>query len=443
MTYNFSSLIKIIGHQLGIRVMMFAFLFLTWAFGETFITTTAKDHIALTFIALVSFEATIIIVFGLLYDDESIGRDINTLNFYGLICHLLYVVGYLLHLQVGELHNNAIIGLMGVAFFRSLYFGSSAVFGPISILEIAKTWINNNKYYGHKTINRLTILLFVLCAAPLFTVIYVVNTDQMTITGIAIVLFTFHIALSRKNSAPPQAMKINGKQGANSFINESNSELNTDEALLLQLFNEKSVAGKADILRFAANGATAAGAAALSDVPTVNKKRELVHSLMDAYYATHPQAKNILIAVNWYFARAFPRNRDHNSLTLTERRRDWLMLIKELMFLGSELGKNKDTFTWGDFARFQATFESIFPSESGGREAILAGLEYAKQIGGLKATDTQIILAADILISAWFQLILKDDDDYFSLYPELEQVSAKFIEDNLVPIDDNNTSPFN
>jgi hypothetical protein len=39
------------------------------------------------------------------------------------------------------------------------------------------------------------------------------------------------------------------------------------------------------------------------------------------------------------------------------------------------------------------------------------------------------------------QLILKADDDYFALYPELEQASTKFIADNLTEADKNKT-PF-
>ncbi len=43
--------------------------------------------------------------------------------------------------------------------------------------------------------------MFVLCALPLFTLIYFINTDQMCITGIAIILFVFIVALGHSSKA--------------------------------------------------------------------------------------------------------------------------------------------------------------------------------------------------------------------------------------------------
>ncbi len=70
--------------------------------------------------------------------------------------------------------------------------------------EHAKNWLLTRHPDSGAVFNRLTLALFILCAVPLFTLIYLINTDRMTISGIAIVLFAFYVATSPANRPAAQ-----------------------------------------------------------------------------------------------------------------------------------------------------------------------------------------------------------------------------------------------
>ena len=411
--------------EIKTRIKIAVFMVLLWQFTR-FVVFPIGNNVVFLSVLYGLLEISSMVVIYRFTGNSSVGKDVNELNLYALIMHILAIPLYYLTTIPLEIYSYSIWGLFTLAICRLFYFGEALNGEYKGIPSFSLLVRMQKKATGF---NHWSELLFFGSAIPIWYTIYQTNDSSIVISSVGLMIFIYLIS-DVISTQVVSAQKVSADQ----------AKLNIDEASLLKLFNEKSVAGKAAILRFAADDSTAAGVA-LSDAPTVNKKRELVHSLLDSYYTTHPQAKNILVAVNWYFARAFPRNRDHNSLTLTERRLDWLMQVKELMFLGRDINKNKDLYTWDDFSRFQATFADIFPGKVDTPEAIRNGIEYARHIGGLNASDSQIILAADVLISAWFQLILKADEDYLALYPELEQASTNFIASNL-PAGDKNTSPF-
>lgn len=135
----------------------------------------------------------------MLYGTENIEHDVNTLNFYALVCHLIFVAFYFYGYQVADYHNYAAKLINGLTVLRLFYFGNREFFSRIAIIEHCKNWLFDSRCFVNNYINGMTIALFVLCAIPLFTLIYFINTDQMRVTGIAIILFAFFTAIEKSD----------------------------------------------------------------------------------------------------------------------------------------------------------------------------------------------------------------------------------------------------
>jgi hypothetical protein len=187
------------------RLTIFLFIYLTLAFSRTFITASPATNPLFAIWANVFLEATIIIIFGLLYSDQSIGRDVNTINFYSLLSHLIYLPCYYQGYQVGEYHNYAIKFLEAVFYLRLCYFGNRALLAHVSVIGFSKQWLLSRRWFVNSYINGLTGVLFAVCAIPLFTMIWLINTDQMRASGIGIVLFVFFIATEYAKRNSPAA----------------------------------------------------------------------------------------------------------------------------------------------------------------------------------------------------------------------------------------------
>jgi hypothetical protein len=141
------------------------------------------------------FEATLIVIFILRYGDTSVGRDIATLLSCGIVAHLIYLPFYYYGIRVGAYHNYANQCLNGLIVLRLCYPANHDLLARISIIEKVKNRLFNNDHLFLNTyFNALTCSIFMLCALPLCTLIFIINTDQMRATGIAIILFSFFVA---------------------------------------------------------------------------------------------------------------------------------------------------------------------------------------------------------------------------------------------------------
>jgi hypothetical protein len=146
--------------------------------------------------AMVFFELTVIIIVNLLFGSFSVGRDINTISFYGVLLHLFYMLFYFYGIDVSEYHNNTAKGLNGLIVLRLFYLGNREILARIAIIEFSKKSLLAKRWFINSYINGLTVAVFAMCAIPLSTLIYLINTDKMRVTGIAIILFSFYIAIN-------------------------------------------------------------------------------------------------------------------------------------------------------------------------------------------------------------------------------------------------------
>jgi hypothetical protein len=177
------------------RAKIALFIYLELEFSRMFISASAVNHPEMAVLGIIFCDATAIIIFSLLFDDRHSGRDVNTLNTYALILHMVYAPLFFSGIDASDIHNNGIKLLNWLITARLFYFGSRDLLWRISIIEKSKKWLLNSQYLANEYINRLTVGLFFLCAAPLSVLIYLINTDKMRVTGIAIILFSFFVAI--------------------------------------------------------------------------------------------------------------------------------------------------------------------------------------------------------------------------------------------------------
>ena len=211
---SISSKANNIAQAVKLRVMIFIFFYLLSEFARFFIMVGVDKHPLMAMWGSVFFELTAIIIFNLLYGMTGVGRDINTLNFYGVVLHLLYIPFYCYGIDLSSEHNNASKCINALIVLRLLLPLSQDMLRRIALLEYAKGWFHVNRLFVNQYVNGLTISIFILCALPLFTLIYFINTDQMRMTGIAIVLFAFFIAIesSKKAQQPAEQAKSSPRE---------------------------------------------------------------------------------------------------------------------------------------------------------------------------------------------------------------------------------------
>ncbi len=96
------------------RMMIFILFYLSLEFVRMFISASAPTHPYMAMWATIFFELTVIIIVNLQFGSFSVGRDINTISFYGVLLHLFYLLFYFEGINVSEYHNNAAMGFNGL-----------------------------------------------------------------------------------------------------------------------------------------------------------------------------------------------------------------------------------------------------------------------------------------------------------------------------------------
>jgi hypothetical protein len=192
------------------RITMFLLFYLTLEFARMFISASAATHPYMAMWGNILFEATVVIIFNLLYSNNGAGRDINTLNFYGVLVHMAYIPFYYFSIDLSMYHNYAHKAINWLVMLRLIWLGNTEILADVALIERGKNWVQSRRLFLNSYINGLTIAVFVLCAVPLCTLIFIINTDQMRATGIAVILFAFFVAFqySKHNPANIEASSV-------------------------------------------------------------------------------------------------------------------------------------------------------------------------------------------------------------------------------------------
>ncbi len=189
-----------IAEAVKLRVGIFIFLYLSLQFALFFIMASVSTYPLMAMWGGIFVELTAMIIFNLRYGRTALGRDINTLIFYGVVLHLLYIPFYSYGIDLSAYHNNAQKGLNALIVLRLLLPLQQDLLQRIAVIEYAKAWFHQNQPFVRQYVNGLTVSIFILCALPLFTLMYFINSDQMRITGIAIVLYAFFVAFENSKT---------------------------------------------------------------------------------------------------------------------------------------------------------------------------------------------------------------------------------------------------
>ncbi len=183
-----------IGATIWLRATIGLFFYLSLIFVRMFISVGAQDHPYLTVICGIAHHATAIVIFHLLYGRYSVGRDIIFLSLVGWIITLGYFLISFVGVDAAQLQHLAAKSLNGLIVLRCIFLTDRDLFATFSPIEIAKKWLLKRQWYVNSYINTLTVAVFVLCAVPLFTMMVLINTDEMRASGICVVLFAFGVA---------------------------------------------------------------------------------------------------------------------------------------------------------------------------------------------------------------------------------------------------------
>ncbi len=141
-------------------------------------------------------DVNLIIIGALRWGDRSEARDICTLAFIGVLIHLAYLPFYYNSINVVAYHNGAQKIINWLIVGRLFYVGARDIIAPVSLIIRTKKFFLSERFFLNEYVNGLTATVALFCAAPLCALIYIINTDEMRATGIAIILFSFYIAFS-------------------------------------------------------------------------------------------------------------------------------------------------------------------------------------------------------------------------------------------------------
>jgi hypothetical protein len=178
------------------RAVLFIFLYLSLAFSRMYISASVGAYPVMAMWCNILVDVNLIIIAALRWGDRSEARDICTLAFIGVLIHLAYLPFYHNGIDVSAYHNGAQKIINWLIVSRLFYVGERDIIAPVSLITRTKNFLLNERFFLNAYVNGLTAAVTIFCAAPLCALIYIINTDEIRTTGIAITLFSFYIAFS-------------------------------------------------------------------------------------------------------------------------------------------------------------------------------------------------------------------------------------------------------
>lgn len=385
-----------LSEELKTRLLMILTFVLSSRLGEI-ISQPITDGV-MYFIVVSLLEVSIIILIFRMFGDKSIARDINELNFYALLAHLIAIPLYLNGIN-SDYHNRTIDGLFYLGIARMLYFGPRTqsgdfkglpTFGILSYLrQKYVTWQRGN-LRGNADL--MPVICFFASAIPLWIITFRTNDPAISASVCVTMIFIFMLA---RNQTPP-------KQLSDAAI-EQLAALSKDD--VIEIFNQHALDQQEE-------------GSALTP-------RNVALQLMNAYAKTHPIMRNVALASTIKVARMHAS--DYTSETIhSGKLRLWAHLYA-LRQIGREQKEYMDALKIQklDLARLHIAVQSegMFKLDAAGR---LAFMDYVMQFTPETLPDTTLILAIDVLVTAWLHVILDTRDEYMADYDSIKRMTSDF-----------------
>ncbi len=194
-------------NELFFRAKLGLFMFLAWKLAAVTLQSVTAGDVELILLCLV--EVSTMVLLSMLFSNKNVAKDLNELNCYALLAHLLYLPAYY-QLVSAEYHNIAIKILLSLAAIRLIYFGpidennDYKGVSPFGILEHTKTWIHQHNGSAIERIsNYLPTVLFFGSVIPLAFIMWRAHDLVITGTIIGLMIFIFLIAqqLQKKSTS--------------------------------------------------------------------------------------------------------------------------------------------------------------------------------------------------------------------------------------------------
>jgi hypothetical protein len=230
---------SVLSSEIKVRMKIAIFMVLLFQFTNEIQPTNQSALLFYAFYALLEISSMVVVY--RFSGNSAVGKDINEINLYALLIHIFRIPVYFFTELPMEIFKYSIWTLLILSILRLLYFKKSpnGDYQGIKLFFILESI--RNKFTSKKgSFNYWSELLFFGSAIPLWFIIYKTNDQSVTITVVGLMLFIYVISDAIKT----QAVLLKAA--------DNEAELHADEALLLQVFNNKSVAEKAYILKLVA-----------------------------------------------------------------------------------------------------------------------------------------------------------------------------------------------
>ncbi len=391
-------------------------LFMALSSGAVFfvLKPSLAGHIHL--IALSLAEISAMVIFTLWFGGKNVARDINELNFYALMAHLVYLPAYF-NGVITIYHSTAINILLCLAIVRLLYVGPRTADGSdfkglptFGLLGHAQEWLANKEQTRPNAIAKfLPHLLFFGSALPLWFIMIRSNDLVVTGTVAGLMLFIYLMALQFQNAMDAAHAQI--------------AALNAQIAARTHAYTAPVPAPITP-----ATPSTEIAPAITAQVahqPDMMSARDFSALILAAYGKTHQDLRPILAAVNLHFAHQHPQTPPAIAVPLKERRIELLDNLSILMTLATH--QSRAHISDDDLANLNGTFSQLFDHQL--IDATLRKyIDFVSEINVRDASDTSIYLACDALTLAWLKIIFDYSNDNFAEQEQLKQLTCAIIE---------------
>ena len=120
MQQSFSTITNPLVNELFFRAKLGLFMFLAWKLAAVTLQPVAAGDVKLVLLCLV--EISTMVLLSMLFSDKNISKDLNELNCYALLAHILYLPAY--YQYVPPVYHNTVINvLLSLVAARLVYFG--------------------------------------------------------------------------------------------------------------------------------------------------------------------------------------------------------------------------------------------------------------------------------------------------------------------------------
>ncbi len=391
-----ASIFASLGEELKSRLLLIFIFVLSSRLGDI-ISQPITDGV-MYFIVASLLEVSIIIVTFRMFGDKSICRDINELNFYALLAHLIAIPFYLNSVP-SKYHNWALDGVVYLGVARMLYFGPRTQdgdfkglpnFGLLSFLRQKYVYWQLN--HLRSNLNIIPTICFFASAIPLWLITFRTNDPSISVSVCVAMIFVFMLA-----NAQTHGKKLNGA------ANAQMAALSRDE--VIDILNQQALTER--------------------EMASALTPRNVALQLMDAYVKTHPVIRNISLAIMIRGARTHADKL--TSKTIRAMQLEMTICLGTLQEIGNEQKRRMQNLEirQQDLARLHLALQSeeMIKLDADGRCAFM---DYVMQFSAKTLPDTTFVLALDMLITAWLHLILDVNGEYMADFDNIERMSKQF-----------------